>query len=299
MCTGDNGFTRALLDNALEYRELNCGDRDVNEKAVAIGMTFKPNLVFLQVQTPNIIHPSTISALRSFGAWVCNFTGDVRQPLPQWYIDTGRLCHRTFFTNEADVAVLQQLGIPAAYLNIGFDPAIYHPAPGLSAVPDIVFMANHYPGQFPLSGLREEVARKLTDVYGHRFGLYGSGWTFGRGNLMGFQNMEADVYRNCKIAINLSHFDLQRYSSDRILRIMGSGAFCLTKQFPGLEKDYADGEHLVTWQSMTDLVNLCDFYLANEQERRFIAEAGCKLAHSRDTFDHMVKNLIQFYEGQA
>lgn len=296
MCTGENGFTKALQDNFADYRELHCGDPDMNHKAVELASSFLPDIVFLQIQTPGIIQDRTLKILGSLGSWICNFTGDVRQPLPQWYIDVGRQIDYTFFSNETDVEVARNEGVRSAYLNIGFDPSIYYPDGARGAVPDIVFMANHYPGHFPLSGLRQEVALRLKEAYGHRFGLYGGGWPAADGNWMNSQHTEALYYRSCKIAINCSHFDLERYSSDRILRIMGSGAFCLTKWFPGIERDYIDMQHVMVWHNVSGLIEWCKFYLENDAQRRSIAKAGCCLVHARDTFDHMVKNILQFYE---
>lgn len=291
MCTGDNGFTKALRKH-FAYCEINCGIDDVNNVAIKVAAEFEPDIIFLQVQTPNIIHIETIYILNT-KSWVCNFTGDVRVPIPSWYIETGFLCHMSFFTNETDVKTLNDLKIPAAYLNLGFDDEIYTPAGDKHPVKDIVFMANNYPGQFALTDLRAQVVETLRQF---SFALYGNGWIKSNGHFNGFQEMEAGAYRGCKIAINCSHYDLERYSSDRILRIMGSGAFCLSKWFPGYEKDYTDKKHLVIWNTLDELVDMCKYYLTYELERGDIATDGCALVHGRDTFNHMAENIKSFYE---
>lgn len=46
---------------------------------------YKPDLVFMQVQTPNIIYTHTIKELAE-KTKIINWTGDVRTPTPEWFI---------------------------------------------------------------------------------------------------------------------------------------------------------------------------------------------------------------------
>jgi spore maturation protein CgeB len=153
---------------------------------------------------------------------------------------------------------------------------------------------NHY--QFPITDFRKQMVDALYQSFGADFGVFGIGWQRSDGNFMGNQPDEAAVYRGSKIAINCSHFDLERYSSDRILRIMGTGVFCLSKHFPGYEKDYENKKHLVIWNTIDDLLLQCHYYLKHEEERKTIAGNGLFLAHAKDTFSHMAENIKTIYQ---
>ena len=155
-------------------------------------------------------------------------------------------------------------------------------------------MANNY-GHFPLSGLRRNSANILRHRYGNRFSLLGTGWQHATGNLNGNQLGEAHFYSGSKIGVNISHFDSDRYSSDRIFRIMGSGCFCLSHHYKGIEKDFKVGQELVTFDSPSDMVKKIEYYLQNPGERTQIAQNGYKKVHEQYEYDHMIDNIIEIY----
>jgi spore maturation protein CgeB len=59
---------------------------------------------------------------------------------------------------------------------------------------------------------------------------------------------------------------------------------------------FTDGEHLRTWNTFDQLIQLIDYYLANEAERKQIAKQGEQFVRENYTFDNMIKNLIEIYE---
>lgn len=266
--------------------------RDTNELILANANRF--DVVFMQIQTPNIIQVNTVKTLKEKEVLVFNFTGDVRQPLPQWYIDLAPYVI-TLFTNYNDVELLQSLGYDARYFQIGYDNNIYYPKESKKQpnYPDIVFMGNHYEKMFPLSDFRKQMVDFLRGHYGIRFQVYGIGH-LGANNLNFKQQTEADIYRNCKIAINCSHFSLKRYTSDRMFRIMGSGAFCLTYEFPEMDLEYKRGHHLDSFSNLPELRAKIEHYLANEEQRNIIAQNGHNLVSTYYTWDYRMKK--QFLE---
>ena len=136
----------------------------------------------------------------------------------------------------------------------------------------------------------------LKTNYPDTFEVYGDNWMFQENSYIHDQYAESQLYRSAKIAINCSQFDYRRYSSDRILRIMGSGAFCLSKWFPEIENDYQDGKHLVLWRDFVDLKNKIDYYLKNDSERKRIARAGNELVLKKATTKMMIKNILKLYQ---
>lgn len=286
ICSGDNGFTAAMRKVG-EYQEVPVVGGNLNERILA---TEKADLVFIQIQSEGIAH-STIVELKRRGSFIINWTGDVRHVIPAWMHNFG--ADLTCFSNMNDV---DQFGIGADFLQIGYDPSIYTPDGYKASAQEVVFMGNSFSSQFPLSAFRREMVTAIQLHIGRRFGVYGAGWHNGHGNFNQDQLGEAAIYRGAKIGINLSHFDYRRYSSDRIFRLMGSGCFCLTKWYPEIEVDFQDGKHLVVWRTLNELKEKINFYLTHDIERNTIAAAGHDYVRNNFSFDNMAENIIKLYE---
>ena len=281
---------KAFLANCTDYIELSTGDKDVNSKAIAMAKAFKPDIIFMQIQAPNIIQIETVKAMKETGAWICNWNGDIRNETPGWMIQMAPFVDKTLFSNMRDVRNVENGG----YLEIGYDPEIYTPDGEIGNCKEISFFGNNYGGdKFPLSRLRIEMNTMLNKHFGNRYGVYGNNWFNVAGNYNHSQAEEAKAYRATKIAINLSHYDEDSYSSDRIYRILGSGAFCLCKAYPN--RPFIDHVHVRTWNSLYDLMVLLRYYLDDHKEERdLIAKQGNEFVKKNYTFDSMVKNIIEW-----
>jgi len=284
-----SSLTKAFKKQCTEYKELTI--LEAQRTGPEVAASFKPDFVFLQLQD-DVLPIQIVQKIKQHSGFVINWTGDVRQPLPNWYQQMSKVVDCTGFTNNADIEVIRKLGHRAEFIQQGFDPGIYSPVNRLKDI-DIVFMANNYINQFPLSKFRKGISLALTRY--PNFKLYGTGWKFGHGNLNHSQQAEAKVYNQSKIGINISHFDLERYSSDRMTRIMGCGVLCFTHAYKGLEIDFIDGVHLVAWNNVSDLKEKINYYLANDKEGERIAKAGHREVQ-KFTFDKQVENLLKLCE---
>jgi len=142
-----------------------------------------------------------------------------------------------------------------------------------------------------LAEFRLDMCKALKSKYSD-FGFYGNAPN-SDGNFNHSQEAEASAYRNTKIAINISHFEVEQYSSDRLLRILATGTpICLAKYYPGIEKLFIDGVHLRTWNTLDELYQLIDYYMTHEEERVKIANAGMEWAVKNYSCYQFVKNLI-------
>lgn len=289
-----NGMQTAFIDvlGKENYAEISTGHKSLNVASIKLFNEQKPDIVFMQIQAPNIINKETVEFF-SRTAKVINWTGDVRHDVPQWMYEVGKYCTSSF-SNMTDVSKMKAKGYGAEYLEIGYDPLRYTPNGDTIPCPEIVFMANNYGRDyFPLSNYRQDIVTKLNKYYGARFGVFGNGWPMAKGNINHSQPEESKYYRSAKIAINCSHFNYDRYSSDRMLRILGSGAFCLSHHYQGIEKDYIPATHLDTFNTIDGLINKINYYLEHEEERNKIAKLGNELVLNRNTFTCMVKNIIE------
>lgn len=289
-----NGFSKSLLNNFEYVYELPLSTPDWNNQIVLLAEQTNPDIIFLQIQNDHTITEETAKRLSEW--FVMNWTGDVRQPIPRWFYNIGKHIDLTCFSNEHDVNVFNtELAGKGEYLQIGIDPEIYKIGYSKVECPDIVFMGNNYGNSFPLSEKRRELALIMRKHFGRNFTVYGNGWQ-GYNSLMHSQPLEAQHYNSCKIAINYNHFDLDRFSSDRIFRILGSGAFCLSQHYTGIEKDFEVGVHLDTFKDFNELIQKTSYYLQNENERNKIADDGHLLCHSKFTFDNMAKNIKTLHD---
>lgn len=292
-----SGLQEALSDK-FDYAEISTNQPhdELNKQAVSLSKIFNPDIVFIQIQSPNIILPETISKIRETGAFVMNWTGDVRSEIHSWFKEFG--ADVTLFSNMPDVIKMTEEGYNADYLQIGIDPKIFTPEGSIVKCQDIIFLGNNYGAEaFPLSQYRIDIVEALKNRYGSRFGVYGNGWgDYTDGEVNSSQITEAAIYRGCKIAINCSHFNYSRYFSDRMIRLMGSGAFCLSHNYNDIDKDWDIGEDLVTFDNIDGLIQKCDYYLKNNTERNIIAATGCNKTHKTFRYSNMVDNISKIYK---
>lgn len=293
-----NGYTRAMRKVATEgYWELQPGQPDFNDQLLQIAKTHRPDIIFIQIQNEGILTPSMVHEASKY-SFVINWTGDIRHGTPRWMETVGRLIQLTAFSNMKDVKHCKRLGIGSDWLEIGYDPERYTPRLEVpKQVPEICFMGNNYgPTYFELSSFRMEAVHRLRTAFGGNFGLGGVGWTDAQWNLNNDQVAESRIYNGCKIGINISHFKAEKYSSDRLLRIMGSGCMALVHHFPQIEEMYTVGEHLDTFRTLEEMIEKCNYYLINEEKRQKIAYAGQQHTLNNYTFDHMCQAIINLYQ---
>ncbi len=297
----NNGFTKAMQEVFKGgYWPLNPGSKTFNTDLLNLTLTHKPSIVFLQIQAPNILDIDIIKEVAKH-SFVIQFSGDIRVDSPPWhYVDIGREIHLSLFTNMKDVYGCRKLGITSEWLEIGYDPERYRSWENPLKAPAIVAHFNDYGmsgerGFFPLTGFRQQIVERLTYEFKDDFGVFGT-FKGAKGNFNNDQIMESRNYCGAKIAINCSHFFCEKYSSDRLLRILGSGTACVSHYFPGINEMYEVGNHLHTFSSIDGMVTVCKSLLGNPQEIERIGKLGQQHVLNNYTFHHMATNIAKFYE---
>lgn len=254
------------------------------------------DVCFMQIQNeitsgqPTTKFLSWVKRLKDNGCKVINWTGDMRNETPRWMIEFAPNVTITAFSNQRDVDYCNSIGVNAKFLQIGIDQRIFTPEGLKSNSHDIVFLANNYGNQFPLGSFRRDIVNALKSKYGSKFGVYGNGWSGASGNLNSSQYDEAALYRGAKIAISCSHYDSDRYTSDRLFRALGCGVATVVHHYKGIEKDFKDS--LATFKDISELMERVDFFLGNDEIRLMYA-AECHEISKRFTYDEMVKQIIE------
>jgi hypothetical protein len=257
----------------------------------------KPDYLFMQIQNPNGLEAHYVEKFASLTK-VINWTGDVRgsKEWMNWFVEIGKHCFLTLFSNECQAEQARELGINADYLQIGFDNIIYNrQSTILENSPEIVFCANEY-GIFDCSHERVAAVLALKEEFGERFLVFGNGWHQYGIQTRAVNNVEESaLYGSAKIAISISNFCIKRYFSDRLLRIMGvGGAIALSHNYPSISEDFFIGEQLDVFNNVPQLINTCHFYLdnQNEPERALTARSAYEYAHNYGTWQFRCEELL-------
>ena len=105
------------------------------------------------------------------------------------------------------------------------------------------------------------------------------------------------VYNQTKINLAMS-FPMKEGTSNRLYNILASGGFCLTRYYPGLEKQFENKKHLVWFKSVNEAVELIKYYLENEEERVEIAKQGYEQYFKKHTAQKRLSNMFSIMDGQ-
>lgn len=300
----DNPISNALRDEGFYVKEIDFvkaiyTDKvrvpNFNRYVIDLVNEFIPDFVFMQIQHAGIIDYETAYHINQISPLI-SFSGDVRNDT-DWHERIGASGALILLNNDEDIDKLRSLGHKADYLQISFHPELHNPIHRTDErIGKVVFIGNNYGvEQYPLSKERIDLVKALKNNFGHRaFGLYGIGWE--SENILA-HSIPADsssyIYSCYDIAVNHSHYQRSRYSSDRLFYILASGTFCLTQWYPRIEEEFIDGEHLVIYHSINDLIKKCNFWLRpeNADKREEIALKGCDYVHSNCTWNNRIKSL--------
>lgn len=291
-----NGFTEKMKEVFTGgYYTLNPGHPDFNNELLKMTLAHKPDIIFLQIQTPDVLMIETAKEIAKH-SFVMEFSGDIRLASPpQHYIDIGRHIHLSTFSNMKDVIGCREQGVTADWLEIGYDPEKYKTWDNIPVEYDIVAHFNDYGTDgFPLSQYRHEIVSRLRSEFGDKFQVFGK-FPGAKDNFNHDQVEESKNYNRAKIAINCSHFCAEKYSSDRLLRILGSGTACVSHHFPGINEMYTLGSHFYSFNTLDSMVELCSGLLIHDDARKKVAAAGQKHVQENYTFWHMAQNIKKLY----
>lgn len=301
MCTGENGFTKEMRKIGTEvYFPLLPNLTNFNQDLIRLTEEYNINLIFLQIQSEGILDPNALKQCQELGAIIFAFNGDKREFLHQWHFDIAPYVDCFLFSNMEDVLNMRERGFESQFLELGVDPEKYKDWGKKHNSPKILFSGNNYGASyFPLSQLRIDAVTRLKQEFGHEFGVIGTGWSDAIGEFNGNQVRESEQYSSALIALNISHFNADRYSSDRLVRALASKCMVISHHYLNIEDSYTPGEHLITFFDLDDLVNKCRYYLEKHEEREIIALAGQKWVLENYTFEKMalkIKDYFLLYE---
>lgn len=101
------------------------------------------------------------------------------------------------------------------------------------------------------------------------------------------------VFQNSKINLNITLRSIKSGIPLRAMDIMGAGGFLLTNYQDDFNRHFTDGEDFVSFSSKEDLYGKVIYFLANEDERKKIAENGCKKVRQNHTYEKALAAMLE------
>jgi hypothetical protein len=267
-------------------------------------LSFQPTFIFMEECFTGDVLPDTIKHIKSLlSVGVANWCGDIRKEIPRSLIKMGKVVDLSLMSNMPQVNRLNEMGIRATHLHAGAPIWLYRPVePDRARFPeDIVFLGSGG-RKYPLSPLREEMVWMLYKLYGGRFAVYGRGWKKGKYPFVKpFAEPEEDeaiLYSSCKVAVGISAFDWEDYTSARMWKAMASGACYLPYYFNGIEKLFKYQEHLAWWKTLADLRAHISYYLNRENDRQTMAKNGYEKVKMEHSWTSRMEAVLRIVQGR-
>lgn len=189
-----------------------------------------------------------------------------------------------FMTDGGHREAWAKHGIKQHLLRQGIHAPQAHQGKKISGVPPIVFIGTRSYEQ------RIQMLEFLKKTYGKDFAQYGA-----NGERPEVRNRELnDVLASAKIVVGDS-MPSENYWSNRIYEITGRAGFLLHPAIPGLEQEFEDGKHYVSFPygDFATLKKTIDYYLSHDTARETIRFAGHLRTKTRYTYTKRVGELLE------
>lgn len=236
----DEGHTVRVVDWRKYHKDKH--KHQVEPLVIREAMDFQPDLAFCQFQSPGYITAALPAALRSIDCFSINWTGDVRSPLPSWYMDLALHFDVTSFTNWPDVEEVCTAGYRSEFLQIGYDERIFN-TDGAGERRGVVFLGNNYGGyKYAESESRRAMVQAMAEAFPDEFMVYGMSWegVVPAKNCGGYlhEALSADVLKGALVAVGWDHFHRPGFASDRLLRATACGCAVVNQYYLGIEQEH-------------------------------------------------------------
>lgn len=266
----------------------------VNNEFINRVRNFKPDLIFMQLQFTGIIEPSTVAAARNLspGVVIANWTGDARNGAMPQFTEMAKVVDYSLISSTGQIDMYKKAGCHnIKYWQIGYDPKVCHPQNNDTFKYDVSFLANNYGSTFPDGNIRVSAAQHLRGVFGHKFGLFGSGYTPPAPSI---DPAHANVVYNQSVcALSISNYNsVSHYFSDRLLHCLASGRPTICWYFPGCESYFVNEKDLFIVKSNKEIVDVVNYCKNNLDIAKKIGTNGYRRAVTEHTFTSRVIEFL-------
>lgn len=219
---------------------------------------------------------------RCFITWWMN---DERYPPASWMLTMVKYVDLWLVASIDSAEWLKEIGCDARYLIMGYTRQV---DPQLERSINLCFTGQNSGERFPLSFFRRQTVCSAKRMLGPDFHVYGRGW----GGIAERKKISDRVYRRAKMGLSVGHYNTRGTYSNRMLSIMGHGALCLCHRTDGLEEIFTDGEHLVYFNDIDELVMSYRYYMDHPQELADIAARGRRFVETTMRWKHKGRQIL-------
>ncbi len=99
----------------------------------------------------------------------------------------------------------------------------------------------------------------------------------------------ARKYAESKVVFNIA---MKEDVNMRCFEALATGSFLLTDWVPSIDELFEDGKHLVMYRSLDEAVEKAKYYIAHDEERERIAQAGYEHVMKNHTIQHRVNVIL-------
>lgn len=205
---------------------------------------------------------------------------------PYWHVQhffTADRCMADWLNAETD--------IKGHYMPAGVYRKECHLIPDMDMKNEVIFVGSrkyHREWQY-----RSQLVDWLSDTYKNRFRH------FGNDGEKVIRGMDLTLlYNSTKVTVGDSlclNFNYPDYWSDRAYETLGRGGFLIHPYIAGMERHFADMQHLVFYDygNFKQLESLINYYLEHDEEREEIRRAGHEHVKNNHTYTHRWGQILQ------
>ena len=266
----------------------------VDELLVKQVKKYNPEIVF--VNFANYLDADTIKSIRQVAAdaFYIGYDCDLWPELHEGRVAAAKELDVVLTTYEGKgLDAYRDAGVHCIFMPNMCDPDIeyrYDVEPQWKS--DILFTGKtrYKHKRYPTEDTRYQILSRLADM--ENCALYSC---YGRPAIGGIDYLYAISGARIGLSINVAN-DIELYHSDRFLNYLSCGTFVLAKRVPFTEKLFQDGVHLKYFDSVEEFFDLAKWYLAHEDQRMKIANAGMERAHGEYNCTKMAKYIMDVIE---
>ncbi len=217
--------------------------------------------------SPTVVHADTLGVIKMMGIPMITIWGDLEAE-QQRQIANFVKQFTQINVGTANKEATESVGFK--YMHVPKDPRIWN-NPQKERDIDVIFYGSYGLG-------REERQRALQYLLDNGIKLIVGG-SEGRDH---FSTEDyANGFKRAKIAISFSRAHGMNVVNARPFEAMSCGAMLLEQESPQLALMYEKDVEYKEWINEVDLLEKVQYYLAHEEERKSIADAGCKKTQER------------------
>lgn len=273
--------------------------RLLHEVFLAQVKDYRPDVILVQLRTP-----ITAAVLRAARAYCRLIVGQIASRFPA-YTDLFGVYDLLISSFPHYVRFFNDCGLRSAYLPLAFEPVFLErchrrygdarertwPAVFVGSVSD-----QHRERVRWLETLaaRKDVTIWLSHDVGWRSLNYSDQLRqVSRPPVHGLEMY--DVYRRARIGLN-AHAELSGPYANimRMYEITGAGSMLLTEDRRNLPELFEPGKEVVTYTGIDDCLAKLDYYLAHEDERAAVAEAGRRRTYAEHLYVHRAQTIAEW-----